>query len=197
MRFSNHSTLSNFPYKVILGSQSPRRKELFSNLNIPFSIKVIPTNESYPKGLSNGEVAEFIAQQKAVAFSLSEKELVVTADTIVCLGNQVLGKPTDEQEAIHMLRQLSNCSHDVITGVCIRTVNKQVLFSDTTKVFFRELSVEEINYYVRTFLPFDKAGSYGIQEWVGQVGIDRIEGSYFNVMGLPTNKLYSALLKMI
>ncbi|MBL4653029.1 MAG: septum formation protein Maf [Flavobacteriales bacterium] len=181
--------------KIILGSQSPRRKELLSSLDIRFEVQVKEVDEVFPESLSNSQIAEHLAALKASVFSPLENEIVVTADTIVCLGTQILGKPKDKNEAINMLTDLSGKSHEVITGVVLKSREKEITFSDTTVVCFKELSNQEIEYYVAKYKPFDKAGAYGIQEWIGQIGITKIEGSYFNVMGLPTHRVYDELLK--
>lgn len=184
-------------YSLILGSQSPRRKELFAGLNIPFTVEVRETNEDYPREMNPLEVPEFLAALKSVPFNKDFKDnsLLITADTIVLIDNQVLGKPLDYSHAFEMLRILSGKKHVVITGVCITSANKQVTFSDHTDVWFKNLSDDEIDYYLTHFRPFDKAGSYGVQEWIGYVAIERIEGSYFNVMGLPIQRLYEELLR--
>lgn len=184
-------------YSLILGSQSPRRKELFAGLNIPFTVEVRETNEDYPREMNPLEVPEFLAALKSVPFNKDFKDnsLLITADTIVLIDNLVLGKPLDYSHAFEMLRILSGKKHVVITGVCITSANKQVTFSDHTDVWFKNLSDDEIDYYLTHFRPFDKAGSYGVQEWIGYVAIERIEGSYFNVMGLPIQRLYEELLR--
>ena len=179
---------------VILGSQSPRRKELLGGLDIEFTTKVIPgLEETYPDTLQGEEIPVYLAEQKADAYTLEDNDLLITADTIVWLDGRVYGKPADEAEAREMLRSLSGKTHDVITGVCVRTNKKNVSFASTTKVRFAELTEEEINHYVNKYRPMDKAGSYGVQEWIGYIGVEHIEGSYFNVMGLPIQKLYTVL----
>lgn len=180
-------------YNIILGSHSPRRKELLKLLNIPFTSLTLNADESFPAHLYAQEIAEFLAEKKSYAYSLKENELLITADTIVWINNTVLNKPNNEQEAIQMLKILSNNVHSVYTGICIRTAQHSVIFSDETKVYFKKLSDEEINYYVSNHQPLDKAGAYGVQEWIGAVGIYKIEGSYFNVMGLPIHLLYQHL----
>ncbi len=182
--------------KIILASSSPRRAELLKALNINFSIKKYDFNEKFPSTLSSDRVARFLAENKAQQIDLlNEQEIVITSDTIVILNNKVLGKPNNRSEAINTLEKLSNSSHKVITGVCIKSNTKQFSFDDTTTVFFRKLTQEEIIFYVDQFSPYDKAGSYGIQEWIGLIGIEKIEGSYFNVMGLPVHKVYEYLQK--
>lgn len=187
-----NSQLSTF--NIILGSQSPRRKELLAGLDIPFTTKVISgLEETYPDTLQGEEIPIYLAEQKADAYTLEDNDLLITADTIVWLDGHVYGKPADEAEAREMLRSLSGKTHDVITGVCVRTNKKNVSFASTTKVRFAELTDAEIEHYVNKYRPMDKAGAYGIQEWIGYIGVEHIEGSYFNVMGLPIQKLYTVL----
>ncbi len=183
------------PYSVVLASKSPRRHELMRGLGIDFEIRTRDIDESFDPAIRLGEIALFLAEikAKAMADTLRNNELIITADTIVCLGDQVLNKPQSPAEAYEMLRALSGNMHSVFTGVCLLSAEKQALFYDETRVYFRNLSDEEIRYYVEKFSPFDKAGAYGAQEWMGYVGIERIEGSYFNVMGLPVHKLYLEL----
>lgn len=186
-------------YNILLASNSPRRKELLGGLDINYKVVSLPDiDESFPDNLPKEEVAEFIAQKKALAYSdLLEKDtLIITADTVVLYNDEIMGKPRDEYEAKEMLQRLSGKTHKVITGVTIRTAKEDHSFSSITKVTFALLSDEEINYYVQKFKPFDKAGSYGVQEWIGYIGVENIEGSYYNVMGLPIQRLYS-LLKII
>ena len=186
------SQLSTF--NIILGSQSPRRKELLAGLDIEFTTKVIPgLEETYPDTLQGEEIPIYLAKQKADAYTLEDYDLLITADTIVWLNGHVYGKPADEAEAREMLRSLSGKTHDVITGVCVRTNKKNVSFASTTKVRFAELTDAEIEHYVNKYRPMDKAGAYGIQEWIGYIGVEHIEGSYFNVMGLPIQRLYTVL----
>ena len=186
-------------YKVILASGSPRRRELLSGLGIDYTIKVLPdVNEAYPETLKGEDIPLYIAREKAEAYlkGIESDELIITADTIVWLDNEVLGKPTDERQAKVMLRMLSGKTHHVITGVCLTTREFQKSFTTTTEVTFAELSKEEIDYYVEKYRPLDKAGAYGIQEWIGFVGVEAINGSYFNVMGLPIQRLYKELAKL-
>ncbi len=184
----------NSQFNIILGSQSPRRKELLVGLDIPFTTKVIPgIEETYPNTLLGEEIPIYLAEQKADAYTLEDNDLLITADTIVWLNGRVYGKPSDEIEAQKMLRELSGKTHDVITGVCVRTNKKNVSFASTTKVRFTELSDAEIEHYVNKYRPMDKAGAYGVQEWIGYIGVEHIEGSYFNVMGLPIQRLYTVL----
>ncbi|MBO7432717.1 MAG: septum formation protein Maf [Salinivirgaceae bacterium] len=184
-------------YKFVLASKSPRRQELLKGIVPEFDIMLRDTAESYPDTLQGAQIVEHLAKLKASAFEgeLAENQLLITADTIVWIDNQVLGKPKDRAVAIEMLHQLSGRKHTVYTGVCLKTTQKERVFSAATDVFFRQLSDDEIAYYVDTYKPFDKAGSYGIQEWIGYVGIERIDGSYFNVMGLPVQRLYQELKK--
>ena len=186
-------------YKVILASNSPRRKELLGGLGIGYEVKTMPDiDESYPDGLSMEEVPVYIARSKADAYRplMQPDELIITADTIVWLDGVVMGKPKDEEEACDMLRRLSGQTHQVITGVCLTTADAQKSFATVTDVTFCRLSEEEIAYYVEHYRPMDKAGSYGIQEWIGFVGVESISGSYFNVMGLPIQRLYTELKKL-
>ena len=184
-------------YKIILASNSPRRKELLAGLDIDFEVKVLPgIDESYPEYLSVDEIPQYIAQEKAEAYRnlIDEETLVITADTVVVLGNEILGKPKDDEDAYRMLRQLSGKTHQVITGVYLMTKEKERGFSVVTDVTFKELSDEEIDYYVEKYRPLDKAGAYGIQEWIGYIGVTGLNGSYFNVMGLPVQRIYNELL---
>ena len=183
-------------YKVILASNSPRRKELLGGLGIAYEMKAMPdVDESFPTNLESEEIPVYIAKKKVDAYKpiMQSDELIITADTIVWLDGIVMGKPKDAGEACEMLRRLSGRTHQVITGVCVTTIDKQVSFSTVTDVTFDELTEEEIEYYVTHFKPMDKAGSYGIQEWIGYVGVRSISGSYFNVVGLPIQRLYSEL----
>lgn len=183
-------------YQIILASNSPRRRELLAGLGIAFQTRVIPgIDESYPDGLTGPEIALYIASAKASAYlpTLAAQELLITADTIVYTDGKVFGKPHDRNEACSMLRALSGRTHQVITGVTLQTLERNRSFAVTTEVTFADLSDEEITYYVDHYRPFDKAGSYGIQEWIGFVGVTGIQGSYFNVMGLPIQRLYQEL----
>lgn len=183
-------------YNVVLASNSPRRKELLSGLGIPYEVKTLPDiDESFPEGLDAEEIPVYIARVKADAYRpiMGAKELIITADTIVWLNGEVMGKPCDEADARRMLKALSGQTHQVITGVCLTTNMRQVSFATVTDVTFACLSDEEINYYVEHYRPMDKAGSYGIQEWIGFVGVERISGSYFNVVGMPIQRLYTEL----
>ncbi len=183
-------------YQIILASNSPRRKELLGGLDIPFKVRVLDgIDESYPQDLPTKDIAGYISQKKAAAYrqSIAADELIITADTIVILGEKVMGKPKDAEEAVEMLHELSGKTHQVITGVCLTTREKQVCFSVETDVTFKTLSDSEITYYIDHYHPFDKAGAYGIQEWIGHVGVTGMNGSYFNVMGLPVQRIYEAL----
>lgn len=183
-------------YKVLLASNSPRRKELLQGIDIDFEIKVLPDiDESYPATLPVEEVAEFIAEKKASSYTnnLKEDELLITADSVVILDGAIFGKPNNKEEANAMLTALSGKAHRVISGVCLATLEKQISFSVTSEVLFSELSSEEIEYYIDRYSPFDKAGSYGIQEWIGYIGVEHLSGSYFNIMGLPIQRLYREL----
>ncbi|MFT3994967.1 MAG: Maf-like protein [Dysgonomonas sp.] len=183
-------------YNIILASNSPRRKELLSGLDLNYEIKVLPDiDESYPEDLCGDAIPVYIAKKKADAYLnlLHDNDLLITADTIVLLGDKVYGKPHDDMEAKNMLRDLSGNTHLVITGVCITCHNKQHSFSATSEVRFAELQEDEISYYVSKYKPFDKAGAYGVQEWIGYIAVEYISGSYFNIMGLPIQRLYQEL----
>ena len=182
--------------KIILASASPRRKELLSGLGVQFTVDTRNTFEEIaPEGLPYSQYPEYMAKGKSHGFhrDLLPDEILVTADTMVLCSDEIMGKPTDRADAIRMVQKLQNNRHSVLTGVCIRSLEKEVCFTASTNVFFDELSQEEIEYYVDTYRPFDKAGAYGVQEWVGYAGIKRIEGSYFNVVGLPVQMLYQKL----
>jgi septum formation protein len=182
-------------YQIILASQSPRRQSMLKEIVPQFTIEVRDTKEDYPDELTRHEIAVYLAKLKSTAFNgdLNDNQLVITADTIVWINNQVLGKPTDRNDAIRILKMLSGNMHVVYTGVCLKTKTKEKTFWAESEVYFRHLNDEEITFYVDTYKPFDKAGAYGVQEWIGYVGIERINGSYFNVMGLPMQKLYEEL----
>jgi septum formation protein len=185
-------------YNIILASKSPRRQQFLKDLDIPFTIQLKEVDEVYPKELQGTEITDYLADLKSQPFtnSLKENDILITSDTIVWLENKALGKPKDKNDAIRILQELSGKKHQVITSVSIKGNNFQTVFNDTTNVYFKELAVDEIEYYLENYKPFDKAGSYGIQEWIGFIGIERIEGSYFNVMGLPVQKLYKELMKL-
>jgi septum formation protein len=181
---------------LILASNSPRRQQLMRDAGFEFTVKVKDTNEDFPKTMPASEVPAYLSLKKAEAFRQELKnEIVLTADTIVVIENEILNKPKDASEASEMLKKLSGKQHQVITGVCLMTQDNTETFIDTTEVFFRELSDFEIDYYIKTCRPFDKAGAYGVQDYIGMVGIPRMEGSYFTVMGLPVHKVYEALSK--
>lgn len=185
---------------LILGSQSPRRKELLEGLNIPFKV-ITPNNveEIYPKDMPAHQVPVFLAKLKAEALKneCDSKDIILTSDTIVCFDNRIFEKPKSSEEACTMLSELSNNTHEVITGVAITYGDKQTTFSDVTRVHFGNLAEQEIKHYVDNYKPFDKAGSYGVQEWIGYIGVTGIEGSYYNVMGLPVTKVYAELKKIM
>ncbi|MBQ9294106.1 MAG: septum formation protein Maf [Bacteroidaceae bacterium] len=183
--------------KIILASNSPRRKELLAGLGFEFEVRTLKgLDESYPEGLSMEEIPQYISRKKAAAYTLNPDELLITADTIVYLDGEVLGKPADEAEAKQMLRKLSGKTHQVVTGVTLSTTEMQHSFASVSQVTFAQLSEAEIDHYVTHYRPLDKAGAYGIQEWIGYIGVTRIEGSYFNVMGLPVQRLYSEMKKL-
>lgn len=186
----------NERYKVILASNSPRRRELLAGLGLQFEVRVLADiDENYPPTLPATQIAKYIAHKKAEANRtiMAENEMIITADTIVVVDDMVMGKPADDADAIRMLSTLSGKTHKVITGVCITTLNKQTVFDVTTGVTFKTLTDEEINYYITHFHPTDKAGAYGIQEWIGYIGVTGLEGSYYNVMGLPVQRIYDEL----
>lgn len=192
----NHVLPNLSRYKIILGSNSPRRRELLAGLDIDFEVRTIPgIDESYPDTLRPEAIPVYIARRKADVYvpSLQDDELLITADTIVRSSNEILGKPHDREDAIAMLRKLSGHVHEVITGVCLTTTEKTVSFSATSSVSFAPLDDKEIIYYVDKYRPYDKAGSYGIQEWIGYVAVEAINGSFYNVMGLPVRLLYQEL----
>ena len=186
-------------YKVILASNSPRRKELLAGLGVDYEVRTLPdVDESYPDTLQGADIPLYIAKEKADAYRnmLQPGELMITADTIVWLDGRVLGKPKDREDALCMLRAMSGRTHEVFTGVCITTTEWQRSFAAQTEVRFAELSEEEITYYVDKFQPMDKAGAYGVQEWIGFIGVENISGSYYNIMGLPVQRLYKELVKV-
>ena len=184
-------------FKIILASGSPRRQSLFKELDLDFSVQVKEMEETYPKNLQRAAITDFLSKLKASAFvGLNENEILVTSDTIVWKDGKALGKPKDFEEAEHMLHRLSGSMHEVISSVCFTSKKFQIIVNDTTKVWFKTLTRDEITYYIETYKPFDKAGSYGIQEWIGFVGITKIEGCYFNVMGLPTRLVYKTLTEI-
>ena len=182
---------------LILASGSPRRQELLKSLGVPFEIRIREIDEVYPKHLKKSEISDYLAQLKSNAFveELTPKDLLITSDTIVWYHNMALGKPKSKDDAFQMLQKLSGKTHEVITSVCLKSLQKEDIFSSITKVTFKELSSKEIQFYIDNYNPMDKAGAYGIQDWIGQIGVTKIEGSYFNVMGFPIHKIYSQLLK--
>ena len=190
--------MRDLKYKLILASNSPRRKELLAGLGVPFEVRVLQDiDEHYPENLPVNEVARYIAKEKADAYRriVAPDELIITADTVVIVGDEILGKPIDEADAVRMLKLLSGRTHQVTTGVCLLTAEKERCFDVTTDVTFKALTDEEIHYYVNRYRPFDKAGAYGIQEWIGYIGVTGLNGSYYNVMGLPVQRIYQELTK--
>ncbi len=185
-------------YTLILASGSPRRQQFFKDLDLDFEIRLKEIEEIYPPELKAEEITNYLAVLKASAFEgeLKSNEILVTSDTIVWHNNTALGKPKDEQDAFEILKSLSNTTHEVITSVCFKTNEKADIMHEVTKVTFNELSDESIRYYLENYKPYDKAGAYGIQEWIGFIGVSKIEGSYANVMGMPTDKVYEYLSKL-
>lgn len=185
-------------YNLILASRSPRRQMLLQGLDLLFEIKVKNTKEVYPENMKFEDVPEFLARLKAGAFdveSLSKNDIIITADTIVVLDGEIIGKPKNKKEAKHTLNRLSGKEHTVITGVCLTSQDDQKCFSSTSQVKFRDINTQDIEYYVEEYVPLDKAGAYGIQEWIGYVAIEKITGSFYNVMGLPTQLLFEELVQ--
>lgn len=181
--------------KILLASQSPRRQELLKGLGIDFEIVKIESDESFPEELVREEITEHISENKANAFrNLNSNEILITADTLVWFNNKVLGKPQDYEDAFNMIAEMSDTTHEVFTSVTIKSIEKTLTFSETTEVTFDKFSEEEIHFYIEKFKPFDKAGAYGIQDWLGYAKISRINGCYYNVMGLPLHQLYKVLL---
>ena len=184
-------------YNVILASGSPRRQQFFRDLDIDFSIQLKEIEEIYPENLKGVAITDYLSNLKSEAFStLNDNDLLITSDTIVWLEGKALGKPKDAKDAFTMLRAMSGKKHEVITSVCLKSTSFQKIINDITIVTFKELSDDEIQYYINNYKPFDKAGGYGIQEWIGFIGIEKIEGSYFNVVGLPVHKLYKELMDL-
>jgi septum formation protein len=190
-------TLAN--YRIILASRSPRRQQLLRDLGLEFDVVIKEYSETYPENLNGEEIARYVARQKAISFrnEISDNEIVIAADTIVWCNNMVLGKPLNYEDALRILKEISGNTHEVITGVSLFSLSGEVTFSESTKVTFEPLSDEEIVYYVDKFKPYDKAGAYGIQEWIGIIACSHIDGSYFNVVGLPVQRLYAELQKFI
>ncbi len=182
-------------HHIILASGSPRRQEFFKNLGLDFEIRLKPVKEEYPPRLTHFEISNYLAQLKALPFKteLKPKDILITSDTIVWHNNKALGKPRNDDEAFTILKMLSNVTHEVITSVCFTTTSFEKTIHNITKVTFKKLSDDEINFYIKNYKPFDKAGAYGIQDWIGQIGVTKIEGSYFNVMGLPIHAVYKTL----
>lgn len=189
--------IKEFPYQIILGSNSPRRQELLKSLGFDFLNKPINADETFPIDLLAEEIPLYLAEKKADAYpdDLKETEILITADTIVWCEGKVFNKPANFVEGKKMLETLSGKMHEVFTGVCLKSGNKQTTFYDVSKVYFKKLKPEEIEYYLMNFKPYDKAGGYGVQDWLGYIGIDKIEGSFYNVMGLPVKELYEELVK--
>ncbi|WP_417196107.1 Maf-like protein [Bizionia sp.] len=189
--------LKNF--RLILASGSPRRQQFFRELGLDFEIILKPIKEEFPERLSHFEISDYLAQLKSLPFKaeLNPSDILITSDTIVWHNNKALGKPKNAEDAFNMIKSMSNTTHEVITSVCFTTSEKQKTVNAVTKVTFKALTEAEINYYINTCKPFDKAGAYGIQEWIGQIGITKIEGSYFNVVGLPTHVVYQTLQQFI
>ena len=186
-------------YRIILASRSPRRQQLLRDLGLTFDVVEMDYDETFPDNLQGKEAAIYLAKEKSSSFrkTIADNEIVITADTIVWCNNRAFGKPTDYHDARHMIRELSGNTHEVITGVNLLSSEKEVAFCESTKVTFEKLSDKEIDFYINEFKPFDKAGAYGIQEWIGYIGMEKIEGSFFNVMGLPVQQLYLELKKFI
>lgn len=185
-------------FKIVLASNSPRRKELLAGLGLDFEVRVLPDiDESYPETMAALDTAEYIAGKKAAAYQsvMADDELIITGDTVVIVGDEVLGKPADADEARSMLQKLSGRTHQVVTGVCLTTRQQSAHFSVRTDVTFKPLTDSEIQYYIEKYKPFDKAGAYGIQEWIGYIGCTGLHGSYYNVMGLPVQRIYTELQK--
>jgi septum formation protein len=184
-------------YSIVLASKSPRRKSLLEELGLTFEVQILDVEETYPENLSTEEIPLYLAELKASPFNnkIDDKTLIITSDTIVSIGDEVMGKPANYDDAFAMLQKLSGRWHNVSTGVCLFSKHKKVSFTSVTKVLFKELTPNEIDYYITNYKPYDKAGAYGIQEWIGCVAVKQIEGSYFNVMGLPVQRLYEELCR--
>lgn len=193
----NNKKMETKRLKIILASASPRRKELLAGLDLDFEVKVVKgVSESYPKTLRAEEVPQYISREKAAAYQVADDELLLTADTVVIVDNTILGKPHDADDARRMLRLISGRTHQVVTGVTLTTTKAQKTFGVSTDVTFRQLTDDEIDYYIAHYRPFDKAGAYGIQEWIGYVGVTSIHGSYYNVMGLPVQRIYQEIMEI-
>lgn len=185
-------------YQIILGSKSPRRKQLLQEIGLDFTVKTLEVEEVYPAEMPVREVPQYLSELKAKPFeaTLGDKELVITSDTIVSIDNKVLGKPRDYEHAFEMIKLLSGRTHQVISGVCLLSKGQKRSFTSSTNVTFKALTNNEIDYYITKYKPYDKAGAYGIQEWIGHIGVEKIDGSYFNVMGLPVQRLYEELCEL-
>jgi septum formation protein len=186
-------------FNIILASRSPRRQQLLRELGLKFDVVIKDYEETFPEGLNGEEIARYVAFKKAASFEneISDNEIVIAADTIVWCNNKVLGKPVNQEDAFAILKEISGNTHEVITGVSLRSKSKELTFSDSTKVTFETFTDEEIYYYIDKFKPYDKAGAYGIQEWIGILACSHIDGSYFNVVGLPVQRLYKELQRFI
>ena len=186
-------------YNLILASGSPRRQEFFKGLGLDFEIRLKPIKEEYPEKLRHFEISNYLAQLKSIPFEneLKDNDILITSDTIVWHNNTALGKPKDDEDAFSMIKSMSGQTHEVITSVCFKTKTSQKTVSSVTKVTFKAFTDDEIWYYIKNFNPLDKAGAYGIQEWIGQIGVTKIEGSYFNVMGLPVHLVYQTIVEII
>ncbi|MFT5791664.1 MAG: septum formation protein [Saprospiraceae bacterium] len=183
-------------YSIILASGSPRRQQFLKDLGIDYTIKLREVEEIYPSTLKGVEITDYLAELKSSSFDdLKKNEILITSDTIVWLENKAIGKPKDRKDAINILKSISGKKHEVMTSICLKTIDSIKIVNDITQVYFKILTQEEIEYYLDTFEPYDKAGAYGIQDWIGYIGVEKIEGSFFNVMGLPVHKLYTELLK--
>lgn len=185
-----------FNHNIILASGSPRRQQFFKELDIPFTVQLRPVDEVYSGHLKGKEISEYLAVLKAAAFTgLKKNDILITGDTIVIHNGNYLGKPTDFEDAFKMLQSLSGSAHEVISSVCFTSAERQIVVSDTAKVYFKELSEAEIRFYIENYKPYDKAGAYGIQEWIGAIGVTKLKGSYNTVMGLPTHLVYKTLME--
>jgi septum formation protein len=192
-----HTLFDSFPYQIVLASGSPRRQQFFKDLGIPFTSKVRSLEEVYPETLQREEIAIYLAKLKASVFDdLTDEELLITSDTVVWSENESLAKADNPAEATQMLQKLSGKTHEVITAVCFKTTGFEKVITDITQVSFKELNAAEINYYLEIAKPYDKAGAYGIQDWIGLIGVESLKGSFFNVMGLPTHKVYATLMEI-
>ena len=187
----------NTKKKIILGSKSPRRVDLLKLIGVKFKVEKLDISEDYPNSLSPIQTALFLSKKKATAFKIKKDDILICADTIVYTNKLVLGKPHTKEDAINMLKEISNKRHFVVTGVTMKTIKKEISFYERTIVYFKKLSEKEIEFYVNNYSPLDKAGGYGIQDWIGLIGINKISGSFYNVMGLPTLKVYEKLTELM